>query len=114
VSAVTLAESDTHVVRGGCPHDCPDACSTLVTVERGRATRIAGDPDHPFTNGFLCAKVNRYLERTYHRDRLLYPLRRVGKKGTASFVRVSWDDAIGEIAERLSEIAASSDGPQAI
>ena len=111
---MTLAESDTRVVRGGCPHDCPDACSTLVTVERGRATRIAGDPDHPFTNGFLCAKVNRYIERTYHRDRLLHPLRRVGKKGTGSFVRVSWDDAIGEIAERLSEIAGSSDGPQAI
>ena len=111
---MTLAESDTRVVRGGCPHDCPDACSTLVTVERGRATRIAGDPDHPFTNGFLCAKVNRYIERTYHRDRLLHPLRRVGKKGTGSFVRVSWDEAIGEIAERLREIAGSSDGPQAI
>ena len=114
MSAVTLAESGTRVVRGGCPHDCPDACSTLVTVDRGRATRIAGDPDHPFTNGFLCAKVNRYLERTYHRDRLLYPLRRVGKKGAGSFVRVSWDEAIGEVAERLSAIAGSSDGPQAI
>ena len=114
MSAVTLAESDPHVVRGSCPHDCPDACSTLVTVERGRATRIAGDPDHPFTNGFLCAKVNRYLERTYHRDRLLYPLRRVGRKGAGSFVRVSWDEAIGEIAERLGAIASSSDGPQAI
>ena len=114
MSVATLAESDTHVVRGGCPHDCPDACSTLVSVEGGRATRIAGDPDHPFTNGFLCAKVNRYLERTYHRDRLLYPLRRVGKKGTGSFVRVSWDEAITEIAERLGEIANSSNGPQAI
>ncbi len=86
----------------------------VVTVERGRATRIAGDPDHPFTNGFLCAKVNRYLERTYHRDRLLYPLRRVGRKGTGSFVRISWDEAIDEIAARLGEIAHSSDGPQAI
>jgi len=114
VSAVTLAESDTQVVRGGCPHDCPDACSTRVTVERGRATRITGDPDHPFTSGFLCAKVNRYLERTYHRERLLHPLRRVGKKGTGSFVRVSWEEAIDEIAERLGEIARSSDGPQAI
>ena len=113
MSAITLAESDTHIVRGGCPHDS-DACATRVTVERGRATRIAGDPDHPFTNGFLCAKVNRYLERTYHRDRLLYPLRRVGRKGTGSFVRVSWDEAIDEIAARLGEIAHSSDGPQAI
>jgi anaerobic selenocysteine-containing dehydrogenase len=83
-------------------------------VERGRAIRIAGDPDHPFTNGFLCAKVNRYLERTYHRDRLLYPLRRVGKKGGGSFVRISWDDAISEIGDRLSAIATSPDGPQAI
>jgi len=114
VSAVTLSENDTHVVRGGCPHDCPDACSTRVTVERGRATRIAGDPEHPFTNGFLCAKVNRYLERTYHRDRLLYPLRRVGRKGAGAFVRVSWDEAIEEIAKRLADIARSSDGPQAI
>ena len=114
MSVASLAESDIRVVRGACPHDCPDTCSTITTVERGRATRIAGDPDHPFTNGFLCAKVNRYLERTYHRDRLLHPLRRVGKKGSGSFVRVSWDDAIGEIADRLSAIAASPDGPQAI
>ena len=114
MSAPTLAESDTRVVRGGCPHDCPDACATLTTVEGGRATRIAGDPEHPFTNGFLCAKVNRYLERTYHRDRLLYPLRRTGRKGSSAFVRVSWDEAIAEIAERLGAIAASPDGPQAI
>jgi anaerobic selenocysteine-containing dehydrogenase len=73
------------VVRGGCPHDCPDTCATLVTVENGRATRIQGDPDHPFTAGFLCAKVNRYLERTYHPERLLHPLRRVGRKGSGHF-----------------------------
>ena len=86
----------------------------LVTVEDGRATRVAGDPDHPFTQGFLCAKVNRYLERTYHRDRLLYPLRRVGPKGAGKFERVSWDDALAEVSERLSAIAKSPDGPQAI
>jgi anaerobic selenocysteine-containing dehydrogenase len=114
VSAPTLAESDSRIVRGGCPHDCPDACATLTTVQGGRATRIAGDPDHPFTNGFLCAKVNRYLERTYHRDRLLHPLRRVGRKGAGSFARISWDEAIAEIADRLSAIATSPDGPQAI
>ena len=114
MSALTLAESDSRIVRGGCPHDCPDTCATLTTVEGGRATRIAGDPDHPFTNGFLCAKVNRYLERTYHRDRLLHPLRRNGKKGSGSFVRISWDEAIAEISERLSAIARSPDGPQAI
>ena len=114
MTAATLAESERHVVRGACPHDCPDTCATLTTVENGRATRIAGDPDHPFTSGFLCAKVNRYLERTYHKDRVLYPMRRVGKKGSGSFVRVSWDEAIDEIAERLAAIARSADGPQAI
>jgi anaerobic selenocysteine-containing dehydrogenase len=101
-------------VRGACPHDCPDTCATITTVERGRATRITGDPDHPFTSGFLCAKVNRYLERTYHKDRLLHPMRRVGKKGSGSFARVSWDEAISEIAERLSAITGSPDGPQSI
>src|SRR5690242_20894670 len=64
------------VVRGACPHDCPDTCAMLVTVQDGRAIRVAGDPDHPFTRGFLCTKVNRYVERTYHPDRLLYPMRR--------------------------------------
>ncbi|MBI3567712.1 MAG: molybdopterin oxidoreductase family protein [Gemmatimonadetes bacterium] len=103
-----------HVVRGACPHDCPDTCATLVTVERGRATRIQGDPDHPFTQGFLCAKVNRYLERTYHRDRLTTPLRRVGPKGSGTFERATWDEALDAIAERLNAIRASSDGPQSI
>ena len=69
------------VVRGACPHDCPDTCATLVTVEDGRATRIAGDPGHPVTQGFLCAKVNRYIERKYHPERLRTPLRRAGPKG---------------------------------
>jgi anaerobic selenocysteine-containing dehydrogenase len=86
----------------------------LVTVEDGRATRVAGDPDHPFTRGFLCAKVNRYIERTYHPDRLLYPMRRTGPKGSGQFERISWNEAIDEIATRLNEIRASSDGPQAI
>jgi anaerobic selenocysteine-containing dehydrogenase len=86
----------------------------LVTVEDGRATRVAGDPDHPFTRGFLCAKVNRYIERTYHPDRLLYPMRRTGPKGSGQFERVSWDDALDEIATRLNEIRNSSDGAQAI
>ncbi len=102
------------IVRGACPHDCPDTCAMLVTVEQGRATRVAGDPEHPFTNGFLCAKVNRYVERTYHRDRVLRPLRRVGTKGSGKFEPVTWDDALDAIAGRLSAIARSSDGPQAI
>ena len=102
------------VIRGACPHDCPDTCAMLVTVEDGRAVKVAGDPEHPFTNGFLCAKVNRYIERTYHRDRLLHPMRRVGRKGQGEFERISWDAALDEIAQRLGEIVRSPDGPQAI
>ncbi len=102
------------VVRGACPHDCPDTCAMLVTVEDGRATRVQGDPEHPFTSGFLCAKVNRYVERTYHADRLTQPLRRVGPKGAGAFEPVSWDEALDEIAARLVGIARSADGPQSI
>ncbi|HEX7679142.1 MAG TPA: molybdopterin-dependent oxidoreductase, partial [Thermoanaerobaculia bacterium] len=112
MAAPTLPESQ--VIRGACPHDCPDTCATLVTVENGRATRIQGDPDHPFTAGFLCAKVNRYLERTYHRDRLTTPLRRVGPKGSGQFEPATWDEALDAIAAKLGAIAKSSDGPQAI
>jgi anaerobic selenocysteine-containing dehydrogenase len=86
----------------------------LVTVESGRAVRVAGDPDHPFTRGFLCAKVNRYVERTYQQDRVLHPMRRVGPKGSGRFERMTWDSALAEIADRLNEIRSSSDGAQAI
>ncbi|HET9011620.1 MAG TPA: molybdopterin-dependent oxidoreductase, partial [Gemmatimonadaceae bacterium] len=102
------------VVRGACPHDCPDTCATLVTVQEGRAVRIAGDPAHPVTQGFLCAKVNRYVERTYHAERLTTPLRRVGAKGEGRFEPITWDAALDEIAARLGDIARSADGPQAI
>ncbi len=102
------------IVRGACPHDCPDTCSWQVTVENGRAVRVAGDPDHPFTRGFLCTKVNRYVERTYHPERLTTPLRRVGAKGEGRFEPVTWDVAISEIAARLRAIADSPDGPEAI
>ncbi|NBW65914.1 molybdopterin oxidoreductase family protein, partial [bacterium] len=91
-------DSTPHTVRGACPHDCPDTCATLVTVENGRATRIQGDPDHPVTSGFLCAKVNRYLERTYHKDRLTTPLKRVGPKGSGQFAPATWDEALTDIA----------------
>jgi anaerobic selenocysteine-containing dehydrogenase len=104
---------DTGIVRGACPHDCPDTCATLVTVEEGRAVRIQGDPDHPVTSGFLCAKVNRYLERTYHPDRLTQPLRRVGPKGSGQFEPVSWDEALTAIASRLQSVI-DTHGPEAI
>ena len=110
----SLPLADSTVVHGACPHDCPDTCAMLITVENGRAVRVAGDPEHPFTRGFLCTKVNRYVERTYHPDRLLHPLRRIGPKGSGRFARVSWDDALAEIADRLGAIASSPEGPQAI
>ncbi|WP_051325051.1 molybdopterin-containing oxidoreductase family protein [Candidatus Solirubrobacter pratensis] len=88
-------------VHGACPLDCPDTCSWIVTVEDGRATRMRGNRDHPFTRGALCAKVNHYLEHTQAADRLLHPLRRVGRKGEGRFERISWDEALHEIAERL-------------
>src|SRR4029079_6875891 len=102
------------IVRAACPHDCPDTCAMLVTVEDGRAIDIRGAPDHPPTAGTLCTKVARYLERTYSPDRLRYPMRRVGAKGEGRFARISWDDALGTIAARFKSIAASVDGPQAI
>lgn len=106
------------VVHAGCPHDCPDACGVLVTVEDGRATRIQGDPAHPITRGFLCAKVTKYLDRVYSPDRVLYPMRRIAPKGqgkgnAGDFVRISWDEALNEIAERFKKISAES-GPEAI
>ncbi len=85
----------------------------LVTVEDGRATRIAGDPEHPVTQGFLCTKVAKYLERTYHEDRLLYPQIRVGAKGEGKFRRASWDEALELIAKNLQRVI-DEDGPQAI
>src|ERR1041384_5764944 len=96
-----------------CALDCPDACSMLVTVEDGRATRLRGNPDHPITRGFLCGKVARYLEREYSPDRLLYPQRRVGAKGEGRFERIGWDDALDEIAHRLANIAGEF-GPESI
>ena len=68
-------------VRAVCPHDCPDACGMTVTVQGGRAVDLRGDANHPFTRGFLCSKVARYLDRVYHADRLKYPMKRVGPKG---------------------------------
>ena len=99
-------------VRATCPHDCPDTCALLITVEDGVATEVKGDPDHPTTAGVLCTKVARYAERTYHPERLLYPMRRIGKKGEGKFERISWDQALDEIAARLGAVAARA--PQAI
>lgn len=99
-------------VRAACPHDCPDTCAIRVTVQHGRAIRVQGDPDHPPTHGALCTKVSRYPERTYHAERVLHPLRRVGPKGSGQFERVGWDEALADIVSRLQAIAARD--PQAI
>jgi len=96
-----------------CALDCPDCCSLVLTVQDGRATRLRGNPDHPVTRGFLCGKVAQYLEREYHPERLLYPLRRVGAKGAGRFARIGWDEALDTIAERLRAVADEF-GPEAI
>ena len=101
------------IIRGACGHDCPDTCTWLVEVQQGVAKRLYGDPGHPFTRGTLCAKVNHYLERVYHPDRLLFPLKRVGDKGDGRFVRVGWPDALAEIAGRWETIIEES-GAEAI
>ena len=103
---MSSAASPVHVVQGACPHDCPDTCALRITVEDGRVTRVAGDPDHPTTHGALCTKVSRYAERTYHPERVLTPLKRVGKKGEGRFEPVGWDEALADIATRLKTIAA--------
>ena len=94
------------IVRAACPHDCPDTCAMLVTVKDGVAVKVQGDPDHPFTDGSLCTKVAHYPERTYSPDRLLHPLKRVGPKGKGEFKRISWDEALDEIAAKLKALAA--------
>src|SRR3954471_19533268 len=91
-------------VRGACPMDCPDTCSWIVTVEDGQAVKLAGDREHPYTRGALCVKLNRYLEHTRAADRLLYPLKRVGRKGEGRFERISWDEALATIAARLHAV----------
>ena len=103
--AVDPVDAHERVVRGACPHDCPDTCALRVTVRDGVAVRVAGAPDHPPTGGALCTKVSRYLERTYSPDRLTVPLRRVGPKGSGRFEPSSWDEAIDDIARRLGAIA---------
>jgi len=102
------------VVKNVCPLDCPDTCSMRVTVEDGVAVDLRGDIDHPFTRGFLCGKMARYLDRVYSDERILHPMVRVGPKGSGRFERVSWDEALARIAEKFEAIAGSEDGPQAI
>ncbi len=100
-------------INGTCPHDCPDACGIRTRVEQGRAVAFEAQPEHPVADGWLCAKVNPYLERVYHADRLTTPLRRTGRRGSGQWQAVSWKEAIGEIAERWQGLIASH-GPESI
>ena len=110
--APVTTDTPVTTVRGACPHDCPDTCALKISVQAGRVIKVAGDPDHPPTHGALCTKVSRYPERTYHAERVLTPLKRVGPKGAGQFVAVGWDQALTDIAARLKSIAARD--PQAI
>ena len=109
-TTVASGAIDVEQVRTVCAHDCPDACSLLVTLEAGRVVRTEGDPDHPFTQGFLCGKVNRYAERVHSPDRLLTPLRRVGAKGEGRFEPISWTAALDEMATRWQAVIAQYGG----
>ena len=112
-------------VYAACPHDCPDACGVLITVEENgagasRAVKIQGDPSHPVTRGFLCAKVAKYLDRVYSPERVLYPMRRKqgvpkggGRRNAEDFERISWPAALDEIYSRLTAVSREF-GPEAI
>ncbi len=112
-TATVTKDSGERTVLGACAHDCPDTCSMIVSVKDGKVTGVRGNPDHPFTQGGLCVKVNHYEERVHHPDRILYPLRRKGAKGSGQFERITWDAAIDEIASRWKDII-SRHGPTAI
>ena len=101
------------IVHAACPHDCPDTCAMLVTVENGEVTKVRGDPDHPFTQGGLCVKVSDYDRHAYHPDRLLHPMHRVGEKGEGRFERIDWTEAISEIGDRFTALSDEF-GPEAI
>ena len=119
MSRIDLYQNDppVRVVTGACPHDCPDTCSWQVAVhdKSGAAIDIWGNTSHPITQGKLCGKVDRYLERIYHSGRLTTPLRRVGPKGSGRFgsgrfERVTWQTALDEIAARLSAVGMGQSG----
>jgi anaerobic selenocysteine-containing dehydrogenase len=108
-----ITDATTTTVRAACPHDCPDTCAMVVTVADGRAVGVRGDPDHPFTRGGLCVKVNNYPDKVYSPDRLLHPMRRTGPKGSGRFERITWDAALDEIATRF-RATIDAHGPESV
>ncbi len=116
LSETPIVEHSTNplsIIRGACGHDCPDTCSWQVEVRDGKAEKLYGDPTHPFTRGTLCAKVNHYLDRVYHPDRILHPFKRVGAKGKGRFAQTTWDEALADIAAKWHAIIEDS-GAEAI
>jgi anaerobic selenocysteine-containing dehydrogenase len=107
------AVEDVQSFYGGCPHDCPDTCSMVYTVQNGKLIGVKGNPDHPMTRGGLCVKLKDYEKRHYHPDRLLYPMKRVGPKGSKQFVRITWDEALDTIVDRWQALIREY-GPQSI
>ena len=106
-------EDQTRTHFGACPHDCPDTCAMIYEVEDEKLISVKGNKDHPMTRGTLCVKVKDYEKRHYHPDRLLYPHKRVGKKGEKKFERISWEEAIDTIHSKWVKIIEEY-GPQAI
>lgn len=100
-------------VFGTCPRDCYDTCSLIIFIEDNKVVKIEGRKDHPITQGFLCSKAKKYLEYLYNKDRVLHPMKRIGKKGEGKFKRISWDEALKEISNRMTDIIRKH-GPQAI
>lgn len=108
-----MSTQSKRTAHGGCPHDCPDTCSMVYEVEDGKLISVKGNPDHPMTRGGLCVKLKDYEKRHYHPDRLLYPLKRSGPKGSKQFKRISWDEAFDEIVSKWQGIIQEH-GPHAI
>ncbi|MFC5528756.1 molybdopterin-containing oxidoreductase family protein [Cohnella yongneupensis] len=108
-----MQQTETRTARSVCPFDCPDTCSLHVTIEEGRVVSVGGNPDHPATQGAICNKVRNLPDRVNHPDRVLYPMRRTGPKGTHSFERISWDEAFEEIVSRMQH-TISEHGAEAI
>ncbi len=108
-----LEEANTQTFHGGCPHDCPDTCSMVFTVKDKKLISVHGNPDHPITQGGLCVKLKDYEKRHYHPDRLLYPMKRMGPKGSKQFERITWSEALNTITTKWKKIIAE-EGSQAI
>ena len=101
---MTSSASNVHIVRGACPQDCPDTCAFLYHVQDDKLIEVTGDPDHPMTRGGLCVKLKNFAEHHYHPDRLLYPMKRTGPKGSGQYERIGWDEALATIKSKWTGI----------